>query len=483
MSLIGRALAVRNSAPPVPMGESGGMYQLPGLVMGSTPDEALLRAYSTNGTAFANVGMLARGTAGPVWKLFRSAPQDGRQRYTTSDQGSDQRVEVIKHQALSVLNKPASMLVDGHEVNFWTRFSLFEISQIWMETTGKAHWIVDFDPRATFPVGLWPVRPDRVIPVPDRDRYLAGWVYVAPDGREKIPLQPWEVIWNRYPDPLDTYGGAGPLGSVLTDLDAAKYSAEWNRNFFLNSAEPGGVLQADHELSDTEFDKLTNRWREAHKGVSRAHRIALLEAGVTWVQTHQSMKDMDFSGLRLSSRDIIREALAMHKVMTGVTDDVNRASAQTGEEVFASWQIDPRLARWRDVLNYQFLPLFGSTGQGMEFDYVLPMPRNREQDNLELKTKAEAALALVSAGYDQADVLEAVGLPDMRAVLTLSDQPALPPRWTVPVTPGAKPAADPAEAEPAGEPQGTANRLPWAPFTLDDRRFAAVNGHPLVEVP
>ncbi len=132
MSLIGRALAVRNSAPPVPMGESGGMYQLPGLVMGSTPDEALLRAYSTNGTAFANVGMLARGTAGPVWKLFRSAPQDGRQRYTTSDQGSDQRVEVIKHQALSVLNKPASMLVDGHEVNFWTRFSLFEISQIWM---------------------------------------------------------------------------------------------------------------------------------------------------------------------------------------------------------------------------------------------------------------------------------------------------------------------------------------------------------------
>jgi len=131
------------------------------------------------------------------------------------------------------------------------------------------------------------------------------------------------------------------------------------------------------------------------------------------VQTHQSMKDMDFSALRTVSRDIIREALRMHKVMTGVSDDVNRANAQTGEEVFASWCIEPRLQRWRDVLNYQFLPLFGSTGQGVEFDYVLPMPRNREQDNFELQAKAQSALWLIQAGYDAHAVLEVVGLPDM----------------------------------------------------------------------
>lgn len=453
MSLIGKALAVRGSAP-VPFGDAGGMYTLPGLAMGAPGDDALMRAYGTNGTLYANASMLARSTAGPVWKLFRQAPQDGRQRYTTSDQGSDQRVEVIKHQALSVLNKPASMVIDGRETTFWTRFSLMEISQIWMDTTGKSHWVVEQDERLNFPVGLWPVRPDRMTPVPDRKKYLAGWIYTSPDGREKIPLGPHEVIYNRYPDPLDTYGGTGPVASVLTDIDAVKSAAEYNRNFFLNSAVPGGVLQVEHELDDDEFNRLTNRWRESHKGVSRAHRIAVLENGVTWVQTHLSQKDMDFAGLRMDSRDIIREALAMHKVMTGVTDDVNRASAQTGEEVFASWQVDPRLARWRDVLNYQFLPLFGPTGTGVEFDYVLPMPRNREQDNLELKTKAEAALNLVEAGYDQKDVLLAVGLPDMKAALRLADVPALPPRWTVPLAPAA-PAPAPAEAAD-GDGQATA---------------------------
>jgi phage portal protein BeeE len=451
-SLLGKALAVRNAVP-VPLGDGGGGFQYPGLATGTAADGALMRSYASNGTLFANVSMLARATAGPVWKLFRQAPQDGRQRYTTSDQGSDQRVEVIRHQALSVLYKPASMTAAGREMNFWSRFGLFELSQIWMETTGKAHWVVEYDPRANFPVGLWPVRPDRMIPVPDPGQYLKGWIYIAPDGRTKIPLQPWEVIYNRYPDPMDAYGGVGPVGSVLTDLDAVKYAAEYNRNYFLNSAVPGGVLQADHELGDDEFNRLTNRWRESHKGVSRAHRIALLEAGVTWVPTHTSMKDMDFAALRMDSRDIIREALAMHKVMTGVTDDVNRANAQTGEEVFASWLVGPRCERWRDVLNTQFLPLFGAAGQGVEFDFVLPLPRNREQDNLELKTKAEAALALVTGGYDQHDVLVAVGLPDMKTVLQLSDQPALPPRWT-PAVP--EPDATPPDAPAAaGAPQAS----------------------------
>jgi HK97 family phage portal protein len=449
-SLIGKALAVRN-ATPVPMGGSGGGPSsfLLGGTGSSVPDEALMRAYTSNGTVHANVSLLARSTAGPVWKLFRQAPQDGRQRYTTSDQGSDQRVEVIKHQALNVLTRPATATVNGREIVFWTRFALFEISQLWMDLCGRATWVVEYDQRVNFPVGLWPVRPDRLTPVPDKDKYLKGWIYTSPSGREKVPLAPHEVIFNRYPDPLDTYGGVGPVGSVLTDVESVASAAEYNRNFFLNSAIPGGVLQADHELSDTEYNNLVNRWREAHRGVSRAHRIALLEAGVTWVQTHLSQKDMDFAGMRMVSRDIIREALAMHKVMTGVTDDVNRANAQTGEEVFASWQIKPRLERWRDVLNFQFLPLFGSTGAGVEFDFVLPTPQNREQDNLELKTKAEAASALVDSGYDQHDVLLAVGLPDMKTVMTLTDQPALPPRWTVPpsAAPAAAPAGVPAPAE------------------------------------
>ena len=443
-SLLGMALRPRDSAPPVPMG-GGGVLTLPGTGTTNT-DLALLKTYRGNGTVHANVSLLASSVAAQTWKMFQQAPQDGRRRYTTADQGSDQRKEVVLHAALNVLNNPAVIDVGGVKWPVWTRFGLFEVSGIWLETTGKSHWVVDFaEGRSPVPLGLWPVRPDRMMPVPDRDRYLAGWIYTSPDGREKIPLLPTEVIYNRMPDPEDPYGGVGPIASVLTDIEAAQYAAQWNRNYFTNSAEPGGVIQVDHELDDEEFNELVDRWRETHRGVARAHRIAVLEGGQTWIPNAHSMRDMDFSNLRGVMRDTIREALGMHKVMTGVTDDVNRANAQTGEEVFASWKVKPRLDRWSDVLNTQFLPLFGATAVGRELDYVYPTPQNREQDALELTSKSSAALSLISAGYDPADVLEVVGLPAMKVAEKATQAPALPPSWVA-----APPAAPADPAAPGG---------------------------------
>jgi HK97 family phage portal protein len=441
-SLIGKALALRNAAgPPVPLG-SAQFSPVTMQLADAADDTVLLRAYGTQGTVFANVSLLASSTAAPEWHLYRKQPPDGRRRYSTADQGSDQRTEVVRHQALTVLTTPASIMVNGMERVIWSRFGLFELSQTWMELAGKSYWVVQRDPRASFPTGLWPVRPDRMTPVPDPDQYLAGWVYTAPDGREKIPLNVDEVVFNRYPDPLDVYGGVGPIRSVMTDIDSSRYAAEWNRNYFLNSAEPGGVIEVEENLDDNEWKQLTDRWREGHRGVARAHRVAVLEGGQKWVPNAHTMRDMDFAALRMVGRDIVREALGMHKVMTGVTDDVNRANAQTGEEVFASWKVKPRLDRWRDVINTQFLPMFGSAGEDVEFDYSFPMPLNREQDNAELQAKTQAALTLVQAGFDPAAVLEVVGLPDMPAVIQATQAPALPPGWV----PDAAPAAAPAGA-------------------------------------
>lgn len=405
-----------------------------------------MRSFGTVGTVWQIVHLLSSSAAKPQWRLYRSPKADGRQRYTTSDQGSDQRVEVVKHQALSVLCKPNA---------FWSRFALFEASQQYLELTGESYWVVEYDPRASFPVGLWPVRPDRIEPVPDPETYLKGWVYTAPDGREKVPLQVREVIQVKFPNPLDAYHGLGPVQAVLVDIDAAKYSAEWNRNYFLNSATPGGVIQVDHRLDDTEWDELTNRWRESHRGVARAHRVAVLEAGATWVPNSHTMRDMDFGNLRNVSRDLIREAWGIHKIMLGNSDDVNRANAQTGEEVFANWSIVPRLDRWRDALNEQFLPLFGSAGEGVEFDYIYPLPANREQDNMELTAKSAAAQALVAAGFDPHDVLTVVGLPDMGVAEQAQQVPgALPPAWTS-GAPAPAPGAAPGDKTPgagAGPP-------------------------------
>lgn len=411
-SLLGKVLKAPAQSPPIPLG-SPRFSGLPGGSLGSSDRAAYLRAYTQQGTLFSNVSLLASATAGPIWKLFRSAPVDGRRRYTTADRGSDQRTEITVHAALSLLYKPNP---------FYSRFRFFELSQLYQDLAGECYWVIERDPRSSIPLSMWTVRPDRMEPVPDPDKYLLGWVYTAPDGREKIPLDVGEVIFNPLPNPLDPYRGAGPVQAAMADIEGARYASDWNAQFFLNSAEPGGVIQVEQSLEEDEWESFQNRWREAHRGVSRAHRVAVLEAGMTWVPNAHTPRDMDFANLATNSRDFIREALGMHKVMTGVTADVNRANAQTGEEVFASWKVAPRLDRWRDCLNNQLLPMFGSTGENVEFDYVYPMPENREQDNAEMLAKSAAAQTLVGAGWDPAEVLHVVGLPDMK--------------WNAPAAPG-----------------------------------------------
>jgi len=436
VSLIGKVIGAArtttgpSSEPPVTYARSG--FTPNTLMQGGADPAAYMRAYGASGTVFAIVSMLARQTAKKDWHLYRSAPQDGRRRYTTADKGSDQRTEVLQHQAMSVWHKPNA---------FMTGFMLRELAQTYLDLTGESYLIVQRDGRATFPTGLWPVRPDRMEPVPHTEKFLAGYVYSGPSG-EAVPLQPDEVIMTKYPNPYDIYHGLGPIQSILVDIDAAKYSAQWNRNFFLNSATPGGVIQVDKRLNDDEWNEFTNRWRESHRGMGAAHRVAVLEQGAVWVPNAHTQKDMDFAGLRNVSRDVIREAFAMHKAILGTTDDVNRANAQTAQELFESFLITDRLDRWRDTLNCFYLPMFGSTGDGVELDHDDAITSNREADALELKEKAAAWLSFVQGGADPHDALEVVGLPDMDMVETATQAPALPPQWV----PAAAPAGEP---EPA----------------------------------
>lgn len=406
----------RNDTP-VPLGASAGFMKLPGLAMSGNDRETFLKTYGTVGTIFSIVSLYAQATARPDWRMYRTVNQDAN-RYTTRDEGSDQRQQVFGHAAMNLLYNP-----NPH----WSRMRLMELSQCYLDLTGETYWVIERNPLSPIPIGLWPVRPDRMDPVPDPDTYLAGYIYTSPDGRERIPLEVDEVFAVMYPNPYDSYHGLGPVQSVLIDIDAARYGAEWNRNFFINSAEPGGIIEVDHEVQEDEWHDLMQRWRDGHRGVARAHRVAVLEAGQKWVPNMHTAKDMDFGNLRDQGRDIFREAFRMHKVMLGVSDDVNRANAQTGEEVFSSWGTVPRLDRWQDALGHSYLPLFGSTAAGVEFDYITPVPANREQDNAELLSKSQSLLFLRQAGCALEDACKTVGLPTMAAAPPPAPVPAGPP--------------------------------------------------------
>jgi len=402
-SLIGGVLAaVRPRRPPMAP-ETGSPLGLPAVAN----HDQLLESLTSTGTLYAIVNTLASSVALAPWTLYRQTPGHQHPDLTIP------REQVTRHACLSLWNRPNP---------FMTGQLLREIVQQHVELVGEGYLAVVRPQGLNLPVELWPIRPSRMLPVPDPELFLAGWVYRGPSG-QRIPLGVDEVIQIRVPDPNDVYRGQGAVQSLTADIDSARLSAEWNRRFFLNGALPGGVVEVEDELDDAELNKLAAQFRERHQGVRNAHRVAILEGGQKWKDRSVSHEDMQFVALRNVSREVTREAFGISKTMLGLTEDVNRATAEASMMTFARDRRRPRLDRWRQALNHELLPMFGRTGVGLEWDFDAEIPDDEQAEAARRKSMTEGARALVEAGYHPDDVAAAMGLPAMRYV-----GPPVPPR-------------------------------------------------------
>ena len=415
MSFVGAvAASVRNAAPvpysqPAPLGIWSSM-------LARTSMTAQLAAMGNVSTLFAVVSAIAESTAAQEWYLERVVP-DGRRTFGPMEPA---RTQIVKHPALDLWQTPNP---------FYSRYDLVETSTQHLKLTGEAWWVLATDPRApALPLEIWPVRPDRMAPVPHPTEFISGYVYTAPDG-ERVPLELSQVIQVKTPNPLDPYRGMGPVQALLADLDSVRYSAEWNRRFFLNDATPGGIIEMDDSLPDSEFEKMKARWYENHRGVGNAHRVAFLERA-HWKDRQFTMRDMQFTELRSLSRDIIREAFRVHKSTLGQSDDVNRANAEAADYQLAKWNVEPTLERFRGALNSRLLPRYAANSPVL-FGFESPVPEDEAAENAELTAKTGAYKTLIDAGVDPMDAAMTCGLPPMKSAPKPKPAP-VPPALPVP---------------------------------------------------
>jgi phage portal protein BeeE len=138
----------------------------------------------------------------------------------------------------------------------------------------------------------------------------------------------------------------------------------------------------------------------------------VLEGGLSWKDRSYSPKDMILTDLRKFTNDQIRQAFGFPEFSSGILQNANRASSEASAAWYTQRLIVPRLDRIKDVLNYKFLPLFGSTGQNVEFAYSDPVPKDAEAENKERDSKTASFKTLVEAGGDPVWAAMVCGLPE-----------------------------------------------------------------------
>lgn len=200
---------------------------------------------------------------------------------------------------------------------------------------------------------LWPLHPDKVAV----KRIGTALVYeVTPTTGAVVPLPAEKVLHLRG---LGSNGLAGysPITLAREAIGLSLAAEEYGARFFGNSANPSGVLQAPKTLSDSAYERLKKSWSAQHEGLGKAHRVAILEEGLTWQQIGIAPDDAQFLETRKFQR---AEIASIFRVPPHMIADLDRATFSNIEHQsleFMTHSIMPYLSKVEQRVNLSLLML------------------------------------------------------------------------------------------------------------------------------
>ena len=278
---------------------------------------------------------------------------------------------------------PAQQLLE--RVNPWcTQGDLWRATETNLNLWGSSFWALERDETGRWEI--WPLRPDRVSVLPDRRKYIRGFIYMGRNG--PVAYTADEMLWIRYFNPLEEFAGLSPVAPVRMAVDMGKDGLRFNRNFLRNSAQPDFVLLTNESMSDSEIEEFYNRWEARYKGPGNARRPAVASFVRDIKTLGLSQRDMDFiQGLRWSLEEVSRT----YGVPKPLLSDLERATfsnINAAERLFWRNTMLPEMQFLEEQLNRMLLPRLGYPDLVVQFD-LSAIEVLREDENSRVSREAQ----------------------------------------------------------------------------------------------
>lgn len=271
-----------------------------------------------------------------------------------------------------VLNGPAVELLEY--VNpFWTPRRLARMDELSMCVWGQSFWAVEKD-NAGVPREIWWCKPSRMRPVEHETGYLEKFLYEPIFGGPMIEFRPDEIVWFRYPNPLDEFAPLSPVAASRLAADTASAMMKANRNLFTNGLMPGGVVMPMGDkvtFEKHQADDLRDDLDKRFKGVDRAHRWAVMRFEAQFKEMGVSPKDAEFlGGLQLT----LRQVANAYGIPVPLLNDLEHATLSNVRDlqgILWTHTLVPDAQLRSDEIAETLLPMFKRRGgpEYAEYDY------------------------------------------------------------------------------------------------------------------
>ena len=202
-------------------------------------------------------------------------------------------------------------------------------------------------------LGLYPLLPDKM-DVQRDDKGNIYYVY-SRNSDENPMFKEYGNIKLKAEDVLHIPGlgfdgliGYSPIAMAKNAVGMTLACEEYGASFFANGANPGGVLEHPGVLKDP--SKVRESWNSVYRGVSNAHKIAVLEEGMKYQQIGIPPEEAQFLETRKFQ---INEIARLYRIPPHMVGDLDKSSFSNIEQQsleFVKYTLDPWVSRWEQAM-------------------------------------------------------------------------------------------------------------------------------------
>jgi len=157
--------------------------------------------------------------------------------------------------------------------------------------------------------------------------------------------------------PTNELLGVSPLKACAPDVDIISEGKKWNYNIIKNGGKVSGVLEAEQELSDSQYQQL-KKFKDSMIGGNNNGGIPVLGGGVKFTPLGLSPSDLDFiNGIKASSQMIAFAYGVPYDLVN--TDQAKYENLEKAYELLWDQAIEPNLIHLLDELNNWLIPRYG----------------------------------------------------------------------------------------------------------------------------
>ncbi len=270
-----------------------------------------------------------------------------------------------------------------------TAFEVREVRLAHTLTYGNAFALIQYDSMYQI-TGLLPMAPDRV----GIERLPSGrlqYTYWDDNAGQGYVLPAYKVMHTRYTVWRGVWG-LSPIRQAMNALGVASAAEEFGARYFGNGSRPSIILKHPGRLNKDAYERLRDSFSANWQGLENAHRINILEEGITPETVGIPPDEAQFLETRQYQVQEIARLYGVPLHMLAVGETATYASAEQEAVNFRQFTVLPWARRDESRLAMDLLTKT-ERGVGYYIEYLL--------DGIEratIETRAQAYSTLIQNG-------------------------------------------------------------------------------------